>query len=175
MFYKNYDQLKPNDQMYIAYQVSGVLLIVLGIMFIIPVYHQIIPQERQAVEIVQDSDYLSLEYPTSNNSHFGLVKYRTEKHLLTSGEVLRVESLIKDNKIGLSLQTPLTSSPYLKEHYPYHPFGYLELNLSNQDRFIFYSKDKAYYVTNDHDNFPLRGDFSDLYDYLISLREGNTN
>lgn len=135
-----------------------------------------VPEERNLSDIVNKAHHAELEY---HGELSFLNIYGTDTVPLENDQWNEIKGFTEDIHIGF--YNWITSYPKkrydggLDFTYEYDPPKYVSVILkdTNDDEIgsiKMFSKDKAYYVNQDNQSTPLKGNFEELYHYLIGLK-----
>ncbi|QVK17001.1 hypothetical protein KHQ81_08880 [Mycoplasmatota bacterium] len=140
------------------------------------VWEKTIPEERNLSIIISDIPSAELEYH-GKLLFFDL--YETNTVPLEESQLNEIKTLTKDLDIGYyKMFTSYPRKRYLgglNNKYEYEPPKYVSIIFKNTNgeeigSIKMFSEDQAYYVNEDNQCAPLKGDFKELYSYLNGLK-----
>jgi len=139
------------------------------------IYEITVPTERNLGNIVQKADHTELSYYGKNL----ILLYKTEEKPLEEIQYNEVILHTKEIKIGFYKWFPnhpkVKYTGGLSFNYDFDVPKFVELLLFDKDNeklgsIKMFSEDQAYYVNNQNLYAKLNGDYTELYQYLTSLK-----
>jgi hypothetical protein len=151
--FKNYDQLEPNEDLLPTYRLTGILIIIIALIIGVPLFRMIVPNERDADQIIAKSNQVFLDFHTR------------DEIILNDDQKDEIQELLKDIKVRFDLTF---TNEHKKRLSLYKSSLYLELKVSS-GHFEFYNEDTAYFK-DDQNIYPLKGNIEEVYQYLIGIK-----